>query len=192
MRRFPSALGQAEPWHQAEVAMVTRDDREPRKRTFIEAEIRHQGGWAEVLICNISQHGMMLRGDCLPEKGSQVEIRSSAAVTSGQIRWRSGDRCGLRLGKAMDIRMMTGEIGAPGGAPFIAGKVAPQTARTKRITRLPPVLTNARRTNAGRLIELALVMLACAALGAVAINSVASILDHPLRRVSSQIESVRD
>jgi len=167
--------------------MTHSGDREPRKPTFIEAEIRDGSGWAEVLICNISERGMMLRGEHLPEEGSDVEVRGPAFVVVGQVRWRCGNRCGLRLREATDIQMISGEVDAPIGDRFVLGKVAQKLAWVKNQANLTPAFRQARR-----LIEFVLVVLACVALGAVAVGSIASILSHPLRRTSFQIDSSRN
>lgn len=161
--------------------------REPRMRTLIEAEIRDGGSWAKVLICNISQRGMMLRGDRLPERDSHVEIRSMAVVVIGQVRWRRGNLCGLRLHEAVDISMLSGETHSRRGASLDVKQAAPALARATVETKQASA-----SGFGGRLTEFSLVALACIALGAVAVGSIAKILDHPVLPVSTDIPSSRN
>ncbi|WP_420854336.1 PilZ domain-containing protein [Sphingomicrobium nitratireducens] len=70
--------------------------RSPRSPTNISARIRHDGGWDDVAILNISQHGMMLATKPKLNRGAYVEVRRGPYVIIAQIIWSNEAFAGAR------------------------------------------------------------------------------------------------
>jgi hypothetical protein len=83
--------------------------RDPRRATFLKVYVRSDNGWSEAVLCNVSAHGMMLRGDDLPRRGNFIEIDSGTVTVVGQVRWALAGRCGIRTREAVDLGALLGD-----------------------------------------------------------------------------------
>ena len=75
----------------------------PRTNMFIAAVLRGAGGSCPVRIRNLSRSGALVEAPVLPPQGSAVELVRSVYRVSGEVVWRAGSRCGLRLGSAIVV-----------------------------------------------------------------------------------------
>lgn len=90
--------------------------RDPRQTIFLKVNIRSRHGWTEAIVCNVSAHGMMLRGDQLPGRGSFIEIASGPVALAGQVRWSLAGRCGIRTREVVNLSALLGEQAAAAAA----------------------------------------------------------------------------
>lgn len=117
--------------------------REPRRTTFLKVNIRSDHGWTEAIVCNISSHGMLLRGEGLPGRGSIIEIAGGSVAMAGQVRWSLAGRCGIRTREMIDLAALAGEqaggeaLAAPAGGAvrYAAGPRARPAADGKAMAR---------------------------------------------------------
>jgi len=70
---------------------------------FIAAVLRGSGGSCPVRIRNLSRSGALIEAPVLPPQGSAVELVRSDFRVTGEIVWRAGSRCGLRLDSAIIV-----------------------------------------------------------------------------------------
>ena len=156
--------------------------RDPRRTTFLKVNIRSDHGWTEAIVCNISAHGMMLRGDSLPGRGSFVEIASGPVAMAGQVRWSLAGRCGIRTREMIDLAALIGEqargetLAVPGGAKaaYATGPRSRPAADGKAV---------ARALDFG--LTLALLVGGAWLLG----TAVTGMLGRPMARIDSELSS---
>ena len=70
--------------------------REERHRVLIQARMRDDDGWSDVLIQNVSSHGMMMRTATPPRPGSYIEVRKAAMVIVARAVWVRDQFFGVR------------------------------------------------------------------------------------------------
>ncbi len=63
----------------------------------------HDGGWADLTICNLSSRGLMAKCADPPPRGTFVEVRRGTVSVIGQVRWVYGGRLGIRAQEPIDI-----------------------------------------------------------------------------------------
>ena len=81
--------------------------REKREDTFLEARLNFDGSWQDVLIRNVSAHGVMIQCRAPPPRGSYVEIRRGRYAIVGHVRWNAEHRCGTRSQDVIDLAQLT-------------------------------------------------------------------------------------
>jgi len=159
---------------------MTLSERKPRRNVWLKAHLRDERGWNDVVVGNISERGVMLKGRALPSRGSFVEIQYAGLLIVGQVRWSSGSRCGVRTQDVVCISGISDDLievpkqTKPGALP-IPHMTNPEAAvqRSRAI---------ARATNA------TLALLATLAAGALLAESVARSLGTPLEQVSARMK----
>lgn len=75
----------------------------PRTNMFIAAVLRGPNGSCPVRIRNLSRSGALIEAPVLPPQGSAVQLVRSDFRVAGEIVWRAGSRCGLRLDSAIIV-----------------------------------------------------------------------------------------
>jgi hypothetical protein len=154
--------------------------RDPRRQTLLRAQVRGDGGWAEAIVCNVSAHGLMLRGEELPRRGAFIEIASGPLIVAGQVRWALPGRCGVRTREAIDVAALLGEAGAPGPRPSVASAIV----QFKQADRGPHI---ARTEGSARMVDLALTAALVATAAWLVGTTVLDGLGKPFGRVSSEL-----
>ena len=77
--------------------------REPRRTVLIDARLRHERGWADARILNLSARGLMVRSEHAPVRGSYVEICRGAHRIVARVVWARGGRFGARSQDAIAV-----------------------------------------------------------------------------------------
>jgi hypothetical protein len=88
--------------------------REQRRSVFVTCRLRDDGGWSDVTICNLSDHGLMARCSDPPPKGAFVELRKGGVTIVGQVRWSRDHRIGIRTQDRIDLGLVLQESSAAG------------------------------------------------------------------------------
>lgn len=77
--------------------------REERHRVLIQARMRGDDGWSDVLIQNVSAHGMMMRTAKPPSPGSYIEVRKAAMVVVARAVWARDQFFGVRAQDRIEL-----------------------------------------------------------------------------------------
>lgn len=154
--------------------------RDPRRQTLLKAQVRGDSDWIEAIVCNVSTHGLMLRGEELPRRGTFIEIASGPLIVAGQVRWVLPGRCGVRTREAIDVAALLGEADTTGPRPSIAAAIV-QFKQADHPPRIAPT------TGSARMVDLALTATLVAAAGWLIGTAVLDGLGKPLGRVSSEL-----
>lgn len=83
--------------------MVTEKARPERRAALLRTRVRDDGGWSNMTICNVSERGMMLRGERVPARGTIIEIRCGATSVVADVRWSTSGQCGVRSREMIDV-----------------------------------------------------------------------------------------
>lgn len=98
-------------------------DREHRRAVLVQARMRNGSEWADVLIHNVSAHGMLLHALAPPAPGTAIEIRKAAMTLAARVIWLNGRMFGVRLSEALDFEDLIRSarsglsVAARGGGP---------------------------------------------------------------------------
>lgn len=68
---------------------------------LIEARLRHERGWSNVCILDMSSRGMLVRANPAPARGSYVEIGRGHQRIVARVVWADHDRFGARTQDAL-------------------------------------------------------------------------------------------
>jgi hypothetical protein len=63
---------------------------------LIEARLRHECGWTDARILNLSRRGLMVRAAQVPARGAYVEVCRGPHRIVARVVWVQGDRFGAR------------------------------------------------------------------------------------------------
>ncbi len=77
--------------------------REPRQPVRIGARLRCGRGWSNVVIRNVSSHGVMGESAVPPARGDYVEVRCGDYVIVARIAWATRDRFGARAQDRIEL-----------------------------------------------------------------------------------------
>jgi PilZ domain len=80
--------------------------REPRFRTILPAQIRWNGPWRDASVQNVSSHGIMLRSAPVPQPGTYVELMVGSLSITARTVWAHADICGLRARTPIDFERL--------------------------------------------------------------------------------------
>jgi len=158
--------------------------REARTATFLQVRIRGDEGWCEAIVCNISAHGMMLRGEGLPGRGKFVEIAGGSLYLAGQVRWSLAGRCGVRTREMIDLAALVGPEAAP-------ERKAAGSAPAPRYTQGPRSRPASDGRALGRALDFGLCLALLAAGAWLLGTSVEGLLGRPLQQIDSQLASAQ-
>ena len=77
--------------------------RESRRKVLIDARLRHERGWSDARILNISRLGLMARAPTTPARGTYVEIYRGTHRIVARVVWVQDDRFGARAQDAIAV-----------------------------------------------------------------------------------------
>jgi hypothetical protein len=87
--------------------------REPRRKVLIDARLRHERGWNDARILNISSRGLMVRAAQAPALGTYVEICRGTHRIVARVVWADDDRFGARAQDAIALDAIANGQDAP-------------------------------------------------------------------------------
>ena len=154
--------------------------RKTRRNLLLKAEIRDGAAWSGVTICNVSEHGVMLKGAGLPQRGSFIEIRSNQTLLAGQVRWSGMGRCGVLVRETIDVEALIGD-GSTLSLQLASARAGETRNRQGRAFHFPCSRT------LGKVIDLVLTAGIVAFVGLAITASVAGALGDPMRRIESRL-----
>jgi len=164
--------------------MAHAADRQKRHAVSFQARIREGGTWHEMMICNVSRRGLMLKGRAgAPQRGTYVEIRRGSQTIIGQVRWASGNRCGVKAREDIDLSNwgVDRSAGGEGGSPRSQAVI---------VVRRPTAADVAARSRlAARGFNFALLLMLGIAAAALTESVVSSVLAPSLGQVSRGLGS---
>lgn len=154
--------------------------REPRHKVMIEARLRHEGGWSDARILNLSRRGLMARTSAAPARGSYVEVCRGDYRIVARVVWTSGGRFGARTQDVLSIAAMTG------------GSVPPEPAnrnndRRRRPRAETPGERHERSRRWGRRAQMVAVTLFSCLAAVLSFDMVRDTLSRPLRLVEARL-----
>jgi hypothetical protein len=80
---------------------------------MIGARLRHELGWSDARILNLSSHGMMIRTSKAPPRGTYVEICRGTHRIVARVVWADGDRFGARAQDSVAVDAIAAGEDAP-------------------------------------------------------------------------------
>ena len=106
-----------------------------RRKVLIPARMKHDAGWSDVCIRDISTRGMLVQGAAPPKRGAYVELRRSAHVIVAKVTWVQERQFGLSTQDALPIESIInpeaagfGRSQAAGAAVQVERRAAPRSA----------------------------------------------------------------
>jgi hypothetical protein len=124
--------------------MGSHKQRERRQVVFLAAQLRSDGGWSDITICNISSRGVMAKSAAPPPKGAFVEVRRGGCTVVGHVRWSQGSRFGLRSQTPIDLGALCDD------APKAAARPGERHRPAKAAPLPPPPVPAAARWEKSR------------------------------------------
>src|SRR5215217_7191938 len=155
--------------------------RESRQKVLIDARLRHERGWSDARILNISSRGLMVRVSQAPARGTYVEICRGTHRIVARVVWVDQDRFGAWAQDAIAVGAIAKGEDAP-AAP-------PANLNDRRSS--PRRETSAERHERSRLWSRRMQFLAVAAFACLAaffaFDAIAGTLARPLALVSAKL-----
>jgi hypothetical protein len=90
--------------------------REQRQVVYVTCRVRHESGWSDMTICNLSSRGLMAKCDAALPRGAFVEVRRGPVTIVGQVRWSDNRQFGILTQERIDIGTLLGGDGTGGSA----------------------------------------------------------------------------
>ena len=156
--------------------------REKREDTFLEARLNFDGKWQDVLIRNVSDHGVMVQCRVPPPRGSYIEIRRGRYAIVGHVRWKEGHHCGTRSQDVIDL----GELSDDTHRRKPPGPDRREGQRQRHRTPLPDIQ---RFRETGRLLEFGFLAVAIITVAAFLALSAADVLAEPVAVVGKMLHT---
>lgn len=163
--------------------MTSGKTRPERRSAILRTCVRDDAGWSDMTICNVSERGLMLRGERVPPRGTIIEIRSGTTSIVADVRWSAAQRCGVRSRETIDIDALlrSGSLRTKD-----RGSVGERRAQVRH---LEHHVQAARSRVVGRLIDNAL-MAALVVIGAIVLSAaVTGFLRSPFSQIQSGLAS---
>ena len=158
--------------------------REARRRVLLDARLRHDSGWSDARILDISTFGLMAITADAPRRGAYVEINRGAHRIVARVVWAKDGRFGARVQDAIAVESMTSGVGA-----VLVSPVDPDRERRLRPRGERPEERRQRSRRWSRRIEfLAVGALGFAAAG-LAFESVRQTLSKPFATMERKLEA---
>ncbi len=151
--------------------MRQREDRIP---VSLEARMRTEAGWTDIVIRNVSPRGMLVKAETPPPAGAYVEIRCARLAVVGRAVWAKRNMIGIRLQDRLQMDALLGSV-AKMPAASLAG---PHT----HATRFLAGIADRSRDRARQLQYLAMLLVLALAAAAIA-DTVATTLAAPFDAV---------
>jgi hypothetical protein len=149
---------------------------------MIGARLRHERGWSDARILNLSSRGLMVRASAAPPRGSYVEICRGSYRIVARVVWADHDRFGALAQDVIAIDALAGDGDAP--SPVAA---APNQER-RAVPRRPSSAERHERSRerSRRLEFLCVAAFACAA-AFFAFETVQANLSKPLHLIEARL-----
>lgn len=91
--------------------------REPRQKVLIDARLRHDAGWSDARILDISRRGLMARAPVTPSRGAYVEFCRGTHRIVARVVWAKNGQFGAMAQDPIEISAVTrGEQAPPPAA----------------------------------------------------------------------------
>lgn len=162
--------------------MGSLHQREERKTLSLSAQMLAEEGWRDVIVCNVSSRGMMLRCDSPPGRNTFIEVRHRNANVVGRVIWSRATSFGIYTQDTIDLAALYSRplSGSQNGSDERRVRPRPKDYQSIQIRRLPT--EDASRIFA-RLFEWSAVVLTVA-IGAMFVAQVAQdAMEEPFEKV---------
>jgi hypothetical protein len=154
---------------------------------MIGARLRHECGWSDARILNLSSRGLMVRARQAPPLGAYVEIHRGTHRIVARVVWAEQDLFGARTQDDIALDAITGGDEAP--LP-VAANLNDDRRDWRR--RPPPAERHEQSRRSSRRMEFACIALFASAAAFLAFDTVAEVLSRPLRMVEARLGGVND
>lgn len=114
-------------------AMGWQKKRDQRRTISLTVQLRHEDGWFDVTIADVSSRGLMIKSARPPNRGTFIEVCHRSVRVVGQVVWSTGNRFGVRTQDPIDLEALS------------QGAIAPMKRGGERGT-VPRSATVAQRT----------------------------------------------
>jgi hypothetical protein len=162
-----------------------REDRQP---LLLPARLLADEGWRDVIVCNVSSRGMMLRCAAPPEKNSFIEVRHKHLCFVGRVIWSSGSQCGIRTQDNIDYSQLMRQSTAKAIQASAERRVRPRDDLKQANIRVLPLEETSKIF--ARIIDFSSLAIAVV-LGAIMLADVAGGALEPLERVETVLANQR-
>jgi hypothetical protein len=159
--------------------------RELRRKVLIDTRLRHEAGWGDALILNLSSRGLMARTPAAPRRGTYVELCRGSYRIVARVVWVKDNAFGAQAQDVIPIDALatSGDGSAPAPAP-------PANDR-----RLRPGRTvgdrQERNRQWGRRLQFLAVTAFAAGTAAMAFDAIDQALSRPLQLVETGLAGSR-
>jgi hypothetical protein len=156
--------------------------REPRQKVLIDARLRHDCGWSDARIVNLSSRGMLVRVAQAPARGSYVEIYRGPHRIVARVVWAQQDQFGAQAQDPITVdAIATGKEAEP---PVLANISSDRRFRRRAETAAEKHERSRRRSR--RMEFLAVTAIGCAA-AFLAFDTIDEMLSKPLKAVAAAL-----
>lgn len=159
--------------------------REKRRNVALDARLRGDDGWHDVIIRNLSSRGLMIECARAPGRGAFVELRRGTHCIVGHVRWSRGTRFGIRSQERIDVSALLDKPDTRRGTDERAA------ARIEAAPRPTPAERGETSRRIARYLEWSVI----AAIGVVAAGLLATgastVLKRPLERIETVLSQKR-
>lgn len=152
--------------------------REKRIPVQVPARLRHQSGWSDAIVLNMSSKGLMFSSSVPIQRGEYVELRRGPYVIVARVAWASGTSCGAQSQDRLPIEEIV-QLRSP------ARRASP-TAERRRAPR-PTSEKHAESRWAGQLIERSALGMVAVIVAVLISNSIYALLSEPLESVIASL-----
>lgn len=150
--------------------------RESRQKVLIDARLRHDRGWSDARIVNLSSRGMLVRVAQAPARGSYVEIYRGPHRIVARVVWAEQDRFGAQAQDPITVDVITtGNEAAPPVPANVNGD-----RRFRRCAETAAEKHERSRRRSRRMEFLAVTAIGCAA-AILAFDTIDEMLSKPLK-----------
>jgi len=152
---------------------------------LIDARLRHETGWSDARILNISRRGLMARAPRTPQRGSYVEICRGTHRIVARVVWARDGTFGARAQDMIAVEA----IATGADAPPAAANLNDERRRLPRAT--SPQSQHERSRRRARGLEFAAVVLCAASAAFLVFDTVRETLSRPLAMVEATLAQER-
>lgn len=155
--------------------------REPRQKVLLDARLRHDAGWSDARILDISRRGLMARAPVTPSRGAYVEFCRGTHRIVARVVWARDGQFGAMARDPIEIAA----VARGDQAPPPPANLNNDRRRIVRAERADEREERGRRRSR-RLEFAAMVALGCGA-AALAFDMVRETLSRPLQLVEASL-----
>lgn len=159
--------------------------REPRRKVLIDARLRHEAGWGDVLILNLSNRGLMARTPAAPRRGAYVELCRGSYRVVARVIWVKDNAFGAQAQDVIPIEAL-----ANGGDGSASSPAPPANDRRSRPRRTGEDRQERHRLW-GRRLQFVAVTAFAAGAAALAFDAVDQALARPLQLIETRLAGSR-